>query len=463
MPRLEPSSSTTLIIPVESQVRELDAKLLLACAAAERGFSVLIGSLYFLHYGAASLPRGIYLAKSMRALSDRIYGILGRLGHEIVAWDEESLVRFGFDDYRRRRLSPRILAQVSQIFAWGDDDAEVLRRVAGPDTPVYVTGNPRVDLTRPELRGFFDREAESIRRRFDPFVLVNTNFSFVNAFVASQNLLQPGPGGRLTPGDNAAGMTTDFARGVAGHKQALFEHFRAMIPRLAEALPDHTIVVRPHPAEHHAPWLEAAKEAPNVEVANEGNVLPWLIAAKAMVHNGCTTAVEAALLDTPAVSFRPVVDETFDLALPDSLSHPAFDLDDLLETVGSIVGRPKEPAGVVQRKILEHHIASLEGPLAADRIADELAAAHHEVALARPRSPSAFAFAWLHAQTRRAVKATQGRRADHKHASAAHAHRFPGTSVRDLSERMERLSAQLGRFSELRVSEWSQHVFRIER
>ena len=51
--------SSTIIIPVETQVRELDAKLLLACVAAERGFPVIIGSRAFVHYKVSSIPRGI--------------------------------------------------------------------------------------------------------------------------------------------------------------------------------------------------------------------------------------------------------------------------------------------------------------------------------------------------------------------------------------------------------------------
>ena len=69
-------SSSTLIIPVENQSRELDAKLLLACAAAERGFPVILGSRAFVHYAVDSIPRGVYLAKSMRSLSERVFGIL---------------------------------------------------------------------------------------------------------------------------------------------------------------------------------------------------------------------------------------------------------------------------------------------------------------------------------------------------------------------------------------------------
>ena len=37
-------SKPLLILPVENQVRELDAKLLLACVAAEHGFASDLGS-----------------------------------------------------------------------------------------------------------------------------------------------------------------------------------------------------------------------------------------------------------------------------------------------------------------------------------------------------------------------------------------------------------------------------------
>jgi len=70
---------STLIIPVESQVRELDAKLLLACIAAEQGFPVIIGSRAFTHFEIASIPRGVYLAKSMRGISSSMFTILRQL------------------------------------------------------------------------------------------------------------------------------------------------------------------------------------------------------------------------------------------------------------------------------------------------------------------------------------------------------------------------------------------------
>jgi len=459
------SSETTLIIPVESQVRELDAKLLLACAAAERGFPVLIGSRAFVHYAITAMPRGVYLAKSMRSLSNRMFGILRQLGHEIVAWDEEALVRFPREDYYRRRLSPKALGLVSHLLAWGEDDAEIFRKFPEyPGTPIHVTGNPRIDLIRPDMRAYFDAEVAEIRRRYGEFVMINTNFGYVNAFASSLNLMQETkkPGAAPVEGKNTLGMTSEFARGLAAHKQALFEHFRKLVPALARALPDRTIVLRPHPAEGHETWKQAASGCRNVHVVNEKSVIPWLAAATVLVHNGCTTAVEAAVLGKAAVAYRPVRNATFDLELPNSLSHEASDLEELVGKVRAIAaGELGASNGGARRAILERHIASLDGPLAADRMVEAICEAGYRDR--RPPRPAALRYlqGWLHARGRKAIKQFYRRRADHRNADEFHEHRFPGTSSEDLRQRIRRFSAQLDRFGQLHVEEFSNHIFRV--
>ena len=82
----------SLIIPVENQVREFDPKLLLACIAARRGFSATIGSRWEIDNRFASFPRSVYLSKSMTALCGKMLRFMRKIGHEIVAWDEEALV-----------------------------------------------------------------------------------------------------------------------------------------------------------------------------------------------------------------------------------------------------------------------------------------------------------------------------------------------------------------------------------
>lgn len=452
-----PAQKSTLIIPVESQVRELDAKLLLACVAAERGFPVVMGSRAFVHHAMASLPRGVYLAKSMRKMSDRMFDIIPKLGHDIVAWDEEGLVRFPDRFYYQRRLSAKALRNVKLLMAWGEDDARAFRGFEGhTGCPIHVTGNPRIDLIRPELRGFFDAEASALRARYGDFVLVNTNFSGLNHFHDGLSELKT----NLEP---PKGFVPDpFMIGRAAFRSRILEHFKQLIPFLSRSLPDLTVVVRPHPSENHQLWRDVAQGLDNVEVVNEGNVSAWLLAGRALIHNGCTTAVEAAVLGTPAVAFQPVTDDVYDMTLPNSLSHHAADLKDVGKTVRSIVsgeiGVRDDPE---VREILGRHLAALDGPLAADRMIDVLVDAGYLEGLPTLPPLSRRLEARLHLRGRTLVKRVNRYRQGHRNNEAFHRHRFPGVSVAELEERMARFESELGRFNGVRIQQVADYIFTL--
>lgn len=447
------NQASTIIIPVENQYRELDAKLLLASIAAERGFPVILGSRAFVHYRVASIPRGVYLAKSMRSLSDRMFGILRDLGHEIVAFDEEALVRAPDPQYWERRLSPGTVQKASALLAWGTDDAQTLRSYPGyAGAPIRITGNPRIDMMRRELRPFYADEAASIRERFAPFVLVNTNFGWDNHFVPN-----------FAEINNAGKRLDPFMKQLMRHRSTIFEYFKEMVPVLSKALPDYTVVVRPHPTEKHAPWNEIAKHRKNVRVANDGNVIPWLMACEVLIHNSCTTAVEGYVLETPAVAYQPVRLNGFDDELPNALSYRAFSIDELELTIRSILaGRIPVSDQDERRRRIERHIAALDGPLAAERMVDVLVQAGYARRRPRRASPHRHLVGWAHTQGRNAVKAINMRRAGHRNSIEYHDHRFPAVSARALQERVDRLGRALGRFRGVRVRDHSRHVFAID-
>ena len=136
-----------LIVPAEEQSRELDAKLLLACVAAERGFSSVIGSRREMEFNIDAFPCSIYLSKSMTIRSLLFFRVAKQFGHEIISWDEEALVHLPPETYFSRRLDPRAIRYVSHLFAWGADNEKLWRQYPDlPDnTPIHITGNPRSD------------------------------------------------------------------------------------------------------------------------------------------------------------------------------------------------------------------------------------------------------------------------------------------------------------------------------
>ena len=372
------AKNVNLLLPIENQVRELDPRLLLACIAARRGFSSVIGPIREIEFHIVSFPRSIYLSKSMLSGRAEMFKIMRQLGLEIVTLDEEALVHLPPEIYYSRRLSPDAMAYVSRLFAWGQDNAELWRQYSQfpAGATIHITGNPRNDMLRPEIRGFYEMEVNELRRNYGDFILVNTNFNHVNAYYPSMNLFQPAKNHGEEPkfGRAAKGMTLEYAQGLWAHKQAVFEDFQRLIPALDKAFSDYTIIVRPHPTENQEVYQRIADQCERVRVTNEGNVVPWLMGAKALIHNGCTTGVEAYVMRVPAVSYRATINKVYDdgfYRLPNMLSHQCFDFEELRVMLQRILAGELGAADGDQREaLIDHYLVAQDGPLACDRIVD---------------------------------------------------------------------------------------------
>lgn len=446
-------------MPVENQVREMDAKILLSCVAAERGYPVLIGSRAYIHYKTASVPRGVYMAKSMKTRSDRMFRLLNQCGHHILAWDEEGLLREPDAVYHRWRLSAVAMRHIACLTTWGEDNARAFRSFSGYDnTPIKVTGNPRIDLLRPELREFYRPEADAIGQRYGNFILVNTNFSKVNHYYAELGELKQAVEGKKP------GKVDPYDAGKGRHKIAIFEHFQNMLPRLCDAFADYTVILRPHPSESHQTWKEIARNHANLVITNEGNVHPWLMAARAVVANGCTTLVESAILGTPGVNFEPLTVDEYDFPITRDVSRRAFTLDELLTTVRSIVDGRLGPLDYAVRKAaMDPHIAALEGRLAADRVIDVLDEAGY-LEKQPPAPPITERFSgWYQTHLRTIEKNINMRRPGHRNNITLHDHRYPGITAEEMLGVIKRFSQLLDRFHGIKVKKHSRHLYWIYR
>jgi surface carbohydrate biosynthesis protein len=459
----------TLLMPVENQVRELDSKLLFACVAARRGFSSVIGPRREMHIQITSFPRSIYLAKSIPVHRNIIFKIMRKLGHEIVAWDEEALVHPQAETYYKRRVCPLGIRYVSHLFAWGEDNAALWRQY--PELPIglpiHVTGNPRGDLLRPKMRALFEGDAEELRKTYGDFILVNTNFNHVNAFSRDLNLFRPvtKPGQEPSFGRAARGMSRDYAEGLRDHKQDIFEEFQKLIPNLEKAFPDYNIVVRPHPTENPHIYQHIAAQCDRVQVTNEGNVVPWLVATKALIHNSCTTGVEAYAMGVPAISYRAAVNEYYDYGfyrLPNLLSHECFDFKELQVTLERILSGELGTADGDERKaLIDQYLTAQEGPLACECMVDVLEGIMEGRSELPKPSPQDHLVGWSMSTIRTLIKRAKERLPGSHNRPEFQRHRYPEISLEEIRARLSRFQQVLGDSKELKVEQISQQFFEI--
>lgn len=456
-------SSSPLLIPIENQVRELDAKLLLAAHAVSRGHECYVGWKGSIDARLNEFPRGTYFSKSLTSRNVKVLRICRLLGHNVVAWDEEALVHYPPDIYYARRLDGTALALTDHVYAWGEDNKVLFEgHPAYPGTPLSVVGNPRADLLREEMRPFFDQEVETIKAEHGDFVLVNTNFGTINGYYPEMNVCYQKAGAEdaLVLGRGALGFPEDFAMDLFSFRVRVFEAIKDLVPKIAEAFPERTIVLRPHPAENRDMWRQHLSGHDNVRVIAEGNVVPWLMAADVLVHNSCTTAVEAYILGRPVVAYVPFAGgENFATEPPHKMSTVCASADEVIAQVAAILNASGPPVHDAKRDgILHQFVAALTGDLATKRILDsvETEIAPRKSDLAQRVLGSAYALA------RRLVR--QFRMSDTgggRYSTGFKRQRFPDVT-RDVVERKTaRLAALSGSGGKTRITQVEPDLFRL--
>lgn len=441
-----------LILPVETAARELDAKLLLAVHAVQRGMTVTLGVKALVNLAIHTLRRGVLMPPNFTRSSEKMVRIANQLGHRVAAWDEEGLVWLGEEIYRERRVSRTSLAGLDMVIAWGEEHANALRPVLeGLDTELVLAGSPRADLLRPDLRRLYAPRAQELRDEFGDFILINSNFGWLNHKLGHGTTPD---GGRDLP---ALAERSRHSLAYLEHRLAIFNAIAQALPAMSRRFPQRRIVIRPHPSEGDTRWLQAAAGLPNVIVRYDSELVPWLMAAGHIVQNGCTTAVEAALLDRMAISYSPVPAQSgHEILQPARVSIEARTDEELLELLGT-PGLTDNPSPTA-KDALAHMVASASGPKSSERVVEAL----DRLLLHKHRGPGL----WMRL---RGIALSLKRRRKHRRTREAldsprnpeyYSHVFPPTPASEIEARTAAFAAALG-LRAPQVEELSDRMFRL--
>jgi len=450
--------SKYLYIPIETKNREFDAKLFLACVAAERGYDVSLGNQKIFLRSLPLMPRGIYIDKSAAAEKIPRYMTYRQLGFKLVAYDEEGLVPWNLNEYQRsRQFSDETLSPLEYFFAWGQRQTDFIKgTLTKEQQKILSVGHPRGDLTRKELRGFYNEAAQTLQERYGRFILINTNFALCNHFYGEHGLIHV-----KNIDDHEL---RDFYLRVGEHQQKLFDHFVELIRQLRQEFPEIAVVVRPHPSENHDYWKALFTHDPKIYVVHEGNVYSWLMAAEVMIHNSCTTGLEAYLLERPAISYRPIQNPAVENELPNILSDQRFQRDDVIARVREYLSQsPKKLSEDASKKeqAIAYYMSALEGAFSSERIMDAI-----DLIALSPLTPNILLRRWHIALKYWGRgfyrKIAQKPPASEHPGQQYRSQKFPGISLEEVEQGLQKFRALTGRFSLVRPTQLEKDLFRIK-
>lgn len=275
-------SMPSITLAIEHMEREFIPKCLLAQELVSRGWRVFIGSMQAIDALANELPESIIFHKSTHPESKRYK----ELGHFFAFLDEEGGITTPrskvqeFCEYRYKTLAKD---RQDLVFLPGSRFFESVSSMPNTEgVKLEISGWPRVDMWRPELRKLHIRHAEKIKERHGRFFLMPTSFGAASEKGFRKEL---------------AAMPTEMFRVVLEQRRESFIKNVEMLKELDALLaPDETLVVRPHASEKITDWKKALRETKNITICRDGDIGPWILSAQALIQTGSTSVVQAAFM-----------------------------------------------------------------------------------------------------------------------------------------------------------------------
>ena len=312
---------------VEIKRRELLSRLTVAALLAEKGCHVFIGERATISSIGRIIPEATIVKKSARSNSVTILSDLISSGYKIVNMEEEGVLVGSLDEYIGVDMPPDAVKLPAKHLLWGDKQAEHLTKLYPELKDKFLkVGNPRLHLWKGRYYGYYDNLSDDIKRDLGEFVLMSSNFAYYTNRRHVKEMFKIT--GFLEKSENTMIYEDNFKK-----TEFLFKEFVKAAKEIS--LRGIKVVFRPHPSEAISKIQEYFSGYNNIIVRSDHDIAPWILASRAVIHNCCTTGLEAAFMKKNTVAYTPNSVSQYKLNEVDKIAKVAFNLDELIDSIFS--------------------------------------------------------------------------------------------------------------------------------
>lgn len=269
---------------VDHPQRDLEGLVLVGAHLCHLGAEVFLVPMYRLNEVFLLRP-DLVLVNYVRAVNRFFVQACNAVGIKVGVLDTEGGILQDVGKFAEEICANARGLDVSLYCTWGNRQYQALNALSClGDGKLVPTGCPRYDFAVSPWRGALDDPFLD-----DTFVLVNTNFPFINPRFQphTRELAEQKKLGRYTE--------QELSELIDQSRYAQVEVIKT-VTAVAERMSTTTFVIRPHPFENERPYQDAFSNIRNVRVIQDKNVLPWIKKAHAVVHHNCSTAIETFLM-----------------------------------------------------------------------------------------------------------------------------------------------------------------------
>lgn len=322
------------IIPLETKVRDYESRLLISLYLLNLSdeTNIFIGERRSIFNTISKLENFVYLSLGV----DKqllFYKNLIKKNGIFTSLDEESAIftKSTKKTYSRHLMPKNIIKYVTKIFVWGKMDYEkvlIQNKQLVDKYKLVICGNPRFDLSKPIFKKFYLKK-NNIK---DKYILINCAFGALNNYVDHEvdyklwSLKIPN--------------FPSFAKGLKStveYEKKLFPLFIEGIKKLATMQSNEIFLLRPHPVENENIYIKIFENHNNVIISKKLSPQCAFANAKFLIHNGCTTAIEANFAEIKSICYLPYYDENHIQELTDEVSEKIYDQSNLINKVKSFL------------------------------------------------------------------------------------------------------------------------------
>lgn len=283
----------TICFPIELYQREIDTRLLLAIRVASRGAKAIIGlrsDEVFKQISGATF----FMSPAHANTSLKLVQKIEQADNTVCFHDEEGFIRQSDEIYLEKRVGQTVRDHGKIHFMWNKFQDDLLRSIDLKNT--CITGSPKFDLPL-IMKG-------PLPDRFR--VNINTRFALANPVgeVGLEGVIDLAR--RNCAKDDSELTELDREGLIARYEKdtAVLSEFLDLIERIGQD-GDIPTAIRVHPAESQKIYREIAEKYDNIEIENGVPLFESINHTSVVVHDGCTTAFDAKLMDRRVVALRP--------------------------------------------------------------------------------------------------------------------------------------------------------------